>query len=243
MARVKLYIATDMVNVERQVGDVYYSDSKLLVITTLDSNTYYYGSFSYPNGVWKGTITSALSYDKFGYLTSAVTGLRLDTKYATAGPAALNAYAVALAYSDNIDGSNYSDKLRGYAGNDTILGRSGNDAVLGEQGNDRIYAGSGQDAVFGGLGHDSLAGGVGNDVLVGGPGADHFIFSLYEGRDRVRDFQDGVDRIEISAGADGFSDVRIAQTALGAQISFDDAVVLLEGISADSLSANDFVFT
>ncbi|MEF8748709.1 MAG: calcium-binding protein [Candidatus Accumulibacter propinquus] len=51
-----------------------------------------------------------------------------------------------------------------------------------------------------------LDGGVGADLLRGGEGADTFVIgSIAGGTDRVLDFQQGVDRLLIKSGADGFN--------------------------------------
>ena len=72
-----------------------------------------------------------------------------------------------------------SDTLRGGKGGDTLFGQTGDDRLFGENGNDRLFGGSG------------------DDTLTGGRGADHFGFN--GGQDRIRDFKDNVDSIEIAA--------------------------------------------
>ncbi|MES2493918.1 MAG: calcium-binding protein [Pseudomonadota bacterium] len=59
---------------------------------------------------------------------------------------------------------------------------------------------AGHDLLSGGAGDDILIGGAGNDLLSGGAGADAFRFDLLEttdNRDTIRDFNHGVDRIEL----------------------------------------------
>ena len=51
----------------------------------------------------------------------------------------------------------------------------------------------------GGVGPDVLDGGTGNDQLFGQSGADSFVFALGYEADRVRDFEDDVDTIQINA--------------------------------------------
>ena len=79
----------------------------------------------------------------------------------------------------------------------------GNDKLLGGQGADSIDGLGGDDTVEGGAGDDRLNGGAGANVLLGGEGADVFVFDAGGGgRDRVEDFQVGVDRIVVNP-ADG----------------------------------------
>lgn len=80
-------------------------------------------------------------------------------------------------------------------GNDlanALRGRAGKDHILGEAGDDRIHGGSGR---------DTLDGGAGADRLTGGWGEDTFVFARGYGRDVVRDFQVGIDRLEIDPAA------------------------------------------
>ncbi|WP_439598267.1 calcium-binding protein [Falsiroseomonas sp.] len=49
----------------------------------------------------------------------------------------------------------------------------------------------------GNAGNDVLDGGAGNDLLVGGEGTDFFVFDKGYGADRIGDFEDGIDRIDL----------------------------------------------
>jgi hypothetical protein len=91
-----------------------------------------------------------------------------------------------------IVGTGGDDRARGTAFADRIAGRDGDDALIG---------GGGADRLDGGPGRDRLVGGPGRDTLAGGPGADTFVFAAaaHAGRDRIRDFAPGTDRIDLSA--------------------------------------------
>ena len=74
--------------------------------------------------------------------------------------------------------------------------------LLGGSGNDRLNGGAGFEHLLGGTGNDRLSGGGGADDLEGGSGADAFVYgaasdSTAAARDRIRDFQSGVDTIEL----------------------------------------------
>ncbi len=73
-----------------------------------------------------------------------------------------------------------------------------------ETGNDTLYGGAGNDTLYGEAGDDILAGGAGNDTLYGGSGADTFVFDSLVGKDTVKDFQKGQDRLDISDILDGY---------------------------------------
>lgn len=125
---------------------------------------------------------------------------------------------------DLLIGNNQNDLLRGGGNNDTLKGHKGDDTLLGEKGNDVLIGGGDDDILKGGAGRDNLAGGrrndtlfggnrndildgeggqdrldggSGNDTLTGGTGIDTFVFG--EGRDKITDFKDDIDTIELDA--------------------------------------------
>ncbi|UWQ84104.1 CAP domain-containing protein [Leisingera caerulea] len=149
---------------------------------------------------------------------------------------------------DSLSGNDGRDKLLGRAGGDGLDGGSGNDVLRGGGGADDLNGGSGKDKLFGGGGNDTLDGGSGNDRLTGKSGADIFVFS--SGDDTVTDFNPNAsgERIDLGAadGIGGFSDLmsnHASQTANGLLISdIDGDSMLLAGITAQDLSAGDFLF-
>lgn len=101
--------------------------------------------------------------------------------------------------NDRIFGQSGDDELFGDNGNDRLDGGSGRDVLLGGAGNDALNGGAGRDVLRGGAGKDRLDGGTGNDLLVGNGGVDSFVFMANGGKDRIRGFQDDVDRVLIDA--------------------------------------------
>lgn len=76
---------------------------------------------------------------------------------------------------------------------------AGNDKLLGGYGADTMNGLGGNDTLEGSNGDDTLNGNAGTDVLRGGDGADLFVFNAGEGgRDRVEDFQVGLDRLQLN---------------------------------------------
>ena len=83
--------------------------------------------------------------------------------------------------------------------NDDVHGSLGDDVLDLGKGHDRINASRGDDVVRGGGGRDLIDGFDGNDRLYGGGGADRFVFEPGEGIDRVLDFENDVDLLDLSA--------------------------------------------
>ncbi len=104
------------------------------------------------------------------------------------------------------------DRLRGNLGNDELSGGAGNDNLYGGGQSDILNGGAGNDFLYGENGADTLSGGVGNDRLYGSvDGAvDVFVYEAGFGDDRVREFEDGFDLIDLSSY--GFADTITAMT-------------------------------
>lgn len=147
-----------------------------------------------------------------------------------------------LGGNDVLDGGAGDDLLLGGAGADVLLGGDGVDNLKGGLGNDRLQGGAGGDILSGGGGADLLAGGEGNDVLTGNAGADEFLFGANGGRDRVTDFQRGLDLLLIEDHDGGFADLRISKSGNALRVVHDGGVILLDGMAGVKLTAADFDF-
>ncbi|MBO9418727.1 calcium-binding protein [Labrenzia sp. R4_2] len=145
-------------------------------------------------------------------------------------------------------GSSKDDLLAGKSGKDALEGFAGDDHLKGEGGADRLLGGAGNDTLEGGAGDDVIGGGAGADILYGGAGADIFVFSTGEGADEIKDFEIGIDKIDVSgAGVTQFSDLSI--TANGwwtdVRIEFGSETLRLDTgwrPSLPDLTAGDFLF-
>ncbi|MEO0677276.1 MAG: calcium-binding protein [Pseudomonadota bacterium] len=168
---------------------------------------------------------------------------------------------------DTLLGSIGDDNLRGGGGDDELRGEKNNDTLLGGAGDDALFGGSGRDLLMGGSGDDTLSGSTGQDTLIGGSGADTFVFSSTadslnsQSRDIIRDFEIGIDHIDLSGiaagltfvGTSAFSgggsrEVRMVEIGSGTNIFIDangdgtaDSRIFLEGVSA-LLTTDDFLF-
>jgi Ca2+-binding RTX toxin-like protein len=126
---------------------------------------------------------------------------------------------------DRLDGKGDMDVLRGGAGRDVLLGSGGSDVLFGESGSDRLKGGTQGDILFGGRqadklfgqgGDDRLDGGAGNDELTGGTGRDVFVFA--SGQDRITDFTNNRDTIELDGAALGLSGLTVADVLATATV-------------------------
>lgn len=93
---------------------------------------------------------------------------------------------------------------------DRINGGRGDNLVRGTSGNDRLRALEGDDVLRGFGGNDNLRSIGGNDRFWGGTGADTFVYSTGSGRDRIMDFENGIDRIDVRKWAvmDDFAELK-----------------------------------
>ena len=149
------------------------------------------------------------------------------------------------AQGETIDGLDGDDRLRGREGDDIVNGGAGNDRVRGDEGNDTVNGGDGHDRVIGDLGDDVLNGGSGVDRYHGGLGSDIFVFEADGVIDKISDFEDGVDLIDVSA----FAGLDLDAVVAGAIQHRDDVLldlgggdlIKIGGVSVQQLSADDFV--
>jgi Ca2+-binding RTX toxin-like protein len=155
---------------------------------------------------------------------------------------------------DTLQGGTGDDRLAGGLGNDTLVGGAGNDALLGQSGDDSLRGAGGDDSLDGGGGLDRLVAGAGNDTLDGGPGsdtliggadADRFVFSPGDGTARITDFEDGIDRIDLTAfGFASVAEARAFAANVGSDVVFTFAggeVLIVEDITKVQLTSFDIL--
>ncbi|MGK7893564.1 MAG: calcium-binding protein, partial [Xenococcus sp. (in: cyanobacteria)] len=104
------------------------------------------------------------------------------------------------ANDDFVSGGVGTDVLYGNNGNDVLVGGDGTDSLFGNVGNDSLEGNTGNDILFGNDGSDTLFGGEGNDTLWSGTGNDFLELTrgANVGVDRVKDYQDGIDKFLLS---------------------------------------------
>lgn len=109
---------------------------------------------------------------------------------------------------------------QGGAGADSLTGGAVGDLLAGGAGDDRLQGGDGVDILMDGTGADTLFGGAGRDV---------FVLSADGATDHIRDFQLGVDRIDLSSWGriHDLSALGFTATATGAEITFQNERLIL----------------
>jgi 2',3'-cyclic-nucleotide 2'-phosphodiesterase (5'-nucleotidase family) len=177
--------------------------------------------------------------------TNAVTFLN-DQNNSALGRNNSNDVINGLGGNDSIYGLGGDDILRGDAGNDVLVGGNGNDTLAGGAGNDRLLGDGGNDQLSGGDGDDLLNGGEGQNTLIGGAGVDTFILG-FRGTNRIRDFVDRQDRLQLGFGL-FFEGLRISQgTGTDASNTFirqgrsNEILAILENVQASTITRSDFV--
>lgn len=149
------------------------------------------------------------------------------------------------AAADDIRGLDGNDRLRGRAGDDIVDGGRGNDDVRGDEGNDIIQGGEGNDRVRGDRGDDMVDGGSGIDHYWGGLGRDVLVFTADGTRDTIHDFQNGFDKIDVSAFGLTDLDARLAAAVeRGGDVYLDlggGDVIKFDDTTKAMLDASDFI--
>lgn len=160
--------------------------------------------------------------------------------------------------NDLASGGKGSDQIFGGAGNDSILGNNGDDFLYGGLGSDSLYGGDGNDVLRAGVPQNSwfdvLDGGAGNDRLIvtdrshlyGGAGKDVFVFNADGSNSEIHDFQQGLDKIDLTAlRAAGMHDfdvsVYLHKTTVFAENNAG-ALFILSLESPVVLQDSDFIF-
>lgn len=147
----------------------------------------------------------------------------------------------------NATGIGHSVTLAGGDGDDSLTGGDQGDTLFGGAGHDMLNGAAGDDALIGAAGNDRLNGGTGNDFYLGGAGADVFAWSDGFGRDVVKDYTDGVDRLDFTAhgGVTSMADLAITQSGANVLLRLSaggfDQITLVD-VLATELTASDFDF-
>lgn len=176
----------------------------------------------------RDTLLGGAGFDTVDFSGFAA-GVRVDLT-ATSGANAWNAgTATALADLDRIE---------------ALAGTAFDDSLTGDGAANTLAGGAGADTLSGAGGNDWLRRGTGNDVLTGGSGSDRFAFDAGSGRDTIRDFARGKDKVvfEGPGGPASFAQLSISVSAKGAVVAFGGDQILLEGVKAQQLAASDFIF-
>lgn len=171
---------------------------------------------------------------------------RLEINFAGLPVSAGDYVTVTIAFEINrVKGTSGNDLLTGRGDEDMISGGAGNDVLRGLADNDRLYGGTGADRLYGGDGDDILRSMQGNDKMWGGTGADTFVYSSGSGKDRIKDFETGIDKIDIRKWAtiDDFADLKSHARNRGDDLWIIDGknALIIEDFSKADLVKADFL--
>lgn len=139
-----------------------------------------------------------------------------------------------------LKGGGGKDWLFGFGGADDLIGGGKRDKLSGSGGNDDLNGGGGRDRLKGGNGRDDFFGGKGNDKHTGGKGADTFYFdtTVRSGKDKITDFEDGKDMIEIAGGGK----VTWSRDGDDTVVVWNKGQVTLLGVDEGLINNDDFNF-
>jgi hypothetical protein len=141
------------------------------------------------------------------------------------------------------------ENLVGSIKNDSLRGDNSANRLTGNDGDDQLFGRGGVDYLIGGNGNDLLNGGAGADTMVGGAGADTFVEGPLVGgaatTDRITDFQNGVDRIDLKAfGFANFAAVLAISSNAGTNLRIDvpgSEVLIVTGLTLATFDASDVI--
>jgi Ca2+-binding RTX toxin-like protein len=157
---------------------------------------------------------------------------------------------------ENAQGSAFNDKIVGSDVANNLSGMDGNDILMGLAGNDLISGGAGKDYIFAGTGVDTVSGGSGADRFIW-KNVDESVFTGGKPQDVIADFDQYLDRVDLSALDIGLSDLLVKdnQTMDGANYSFvgvdanhngafdeGEFAIAMKMAQGAVLQADDFIF-
>ena len=153
-----------------------------------------------------------------------------------------------LTAEDQGDVFGTSNTLNGLSGNDILISLGTGDFLNGGGGVDQLFGGDGVDVLRGDGGRDTLQGDAGDDRLYGGTSVDTFVFlnDGQNGADRIKDWEDGTDLIDLSDfGFASFAEVEAIASATGGvntRLNFGDGnQVVIENLLVDDFDATDVI--
>ncbi len=124
-----------------------------------------------------------------------------------------------------------------------IQGGTGADSLQGAAAGDLIWGGLGNDTLRGWDGDDILMDGSGADSLYGGAGSDIFVMAADTSGDVIRDFQPGVDVIDLTAWGRVYSLSAVSIKVLAADrvtITFQGKVLTIHGMNGMTVPVSSF---
>lgn len=201
-----------------------------------------------------GTYTITFSGGGYSSVTKTVTvgskNVKLDLVDPAGAPVATPTPPIdGTAAGETVNGTGSANTINGLAGNDRIYGKAGSDRLHGGTGNDKLYGDAGNDRLYGDSGKDILNGGSGNDILTGGTNADTFRFSGKWGKDKIVDFKNASDHIDLRGNGLSFDKLSIGAYNADSDGKADDVLIkagsqsiTLLNVKLALIGASDFLF-
>jgi Ca2+-binding RTX toxin-like protein len=200
-----------------------------------------------------GAYTVTFSGGGYAPVTKQVTigsaNVKLDLIDPVGGTTTSSTPIIGTATANSLSGTAAATTIKGMGGNDKLYGKSGNDKLYGGTGSDGLVGDSGNDRLYGESGKDRLNGSSGNDILTGGSNADSFRFTGKWGADKITDFTNGVDRIDLRGNGLSFRELSIVQGHGDSDGRADDVVIKADGqsiallnVKVSLIGASDFLF-
>ncbi len=208
------------------------------------------GAGGYSLALSAGTYTVTFSGAGIAPVTKQVTIGSANVKLDLIDPAATPSTPPGgTSVDETLYGTSGGNTIRGLDGNDKLYGRAGHDKLYGGTGNDALVGDSGNDRLYGDSGKDTLTGSAGNDTLTGGTGADAFCFKGKWGADKIVDFRNNSDRIDLRGNGLSFKELSIAKgngdsdgVADDVIIKADSQSIALLNVKMSLIGASDFLF-
>lgn len=127
-----------------------------------------------------------------------------------------------------------------------LVGKKNNRAVGNDQDNE-ITGNGGNNLLKGEGGADTIAGNRGSDKISGGEAADLFEFATGHGHDVILDFENDLDKLDLSGwkAITGINDLKSHHLDVlddGVKIHAGDDWIILRGVTKGELDAGDFSF-
>jgi Ca2+-binding RTX toxin-like protein len=149
-------------------------------------------------------------------------------------------------HGDTLIGDNFNNRLNGKNGSDKLRGSGGDDVLNGGKGNDDLKGGDSNDTLIGGDDNDVLNGEAGDDSMSGGRGSDRFVFGPGGGEDRILDFEDGKDKLDLRGfGFSTLQDVKATADNVNGNVVVtgpNGNILVIENMTKQALFDGDVLF-
>jgi Ca2+-binding RTX toxin-like protein len=251
------------VSMDDKDGDLFYDIGEGLgglTVTAVSSTGARYSTTTESAGGYSlalaaGTYSVTFSGNGYAPVTKQVTigssNMKLDLIDPATGtsPTPTSTTISGTAGSNTLKGTSAANTIKGNGGNDKLYGNGGDDKLYGGTGNDALTGNAGNDRLYGDSGKDTLSGSSGNDILTGGTNTDTFRFSGTWGKDKITDFKNASDHIDLRGNGLSFSELSIRKFNADSDGKADDVLIKADGQSITLLNvklsligASDFLF-